>query len=46
MTQPGSRAFRLTLLGAVAVLSLALGGCANDDVWQKNVGTRNDACIE
>lgn len=23
-----------------------ISGCANDDVWEKNVGTRNDSCIE
>lgn len=23
-----------------------VAGCANNDVWKKNVGTRNDACIE
>src|SRR5690606_10619172 len=43
MTQPGSRAFRLTLLGAVAVLSLALGGCANDEARRITFATWKQA---
>ncbi len=43
MTHSGSRVFRLTLLGAVAVLSLALGGCANDEARRITFATWKQA---
>lgn len=43
MTHPGSRVSRLTLLGAVAALSLVLSGCANDEARRITFATWKQA---